>query len=100
VFRLSSTHVVIDFFGLANAGQFHSYLRRILSIARIRTLSYRGYLTLRKCHFCYEIRKRLKDNLALNTALAEMVGEIETGGENDIFFEANRQLSPLNKAIL
>jgi hypothetical protein len=72
----------------------------VLSIARIRTLSPRGYLTLRKCHFSHEIRKRLKDNLALNTALAEMVGEIETGGESDIFFEANRQISPLNKAIL
>ncbi len=66
----------------------------------VRTGSHRGFFSLRKRHFCYEIRKRLKDSLTLNAALAEMVGEIETGWEYDIFFESNREVSPLNKAIL
>jgi hypothetical protein len=48
-----------------------------------------GFITLRKCHFCYKIRKCLKDSLTLHTALAQMVGEVETGWENDIFFESN-----------
>ena len=40
----------------------------------IQNLSHRGYFTLRKRYFCYEIQKSLKDNLALNAALTEMVG--------------------------
>jgi hypothetical protein len=36
----------------------------------------------------------------LNAALAEMVGEVEAGWENDVFFETNRKIFPLNKAIL
>jgi hypothetical protein len=100
VFSLGFAHGISPFFGSASARQFYGYLRRILSITMIQTLFHRYYLTLRKRHFCYEIRKCLKDNLALNTALAEMVGEIETGWENDIFFKPNRQVSPLNKTIL
>jgi hypothetical protein len=100
VFSLGSAYGVLHFFGPASAGHFHGYLRGNPSIAMIRTLYYRGYLTLRKRHFCYEIRESLEDNLALNAALAEMVGEIETRWEDDIFFETNRQVSPLNKAVL
>jgi len=84
VFSLGSGHGVSPFFGPASARRF------TLSTAIIRALFHWGYLTLGKCHFCYEIRKCLEDNLALNAALAEVVGEIETGGENDIFFETNR----------
>jgi hypothetical protein len=36
----------------------------------------------------------------LNAALAEMVREVEAGREDDIFFETNRKIPPLNKAIL
>jgi hypothetical protein len=79
VFSLGFAHGVSPFFGYASAG----YLRRI---TMIRNLSHRDYLTLRKRHFCYKIRKCFEDNLALNAALAEMVGEIETRWENDIFF--------------
>ena len=66
----------------------------------IQNLTHRGYLTLRKRYFCYEIRKSLEDNLALNAALAEMVGEIEARWEGDVFFETNRQFFPSNEAIL
>jgi hypothetical protein len=66
----------------------------------IRSGPHRSFVILRKCHFCYEIRKCLEDSLALHAALAQMVGEIETGWENNIFFESNGQVSPLNKAIL
>jgi hypothetical protein len=51
-------------------------------------------------HFRYKIWKSLEDCLALNAALTEMAGEIETRWENDILFEANRQVFPLNKTIL
>ena len=66
----------------------------------IQNLSHRGYFTLRKRYFCYEIQKSLKDNLVLNAALTEMVGEIEARWESDIFFETNRQSFPSNEAIL
>jgi hypothetical protein len=36
----------------------------------------------------------------LNAALTEMIGEVEAGWENDIFFETHRKISPLYKAIL
>jgi hypothetical protein len=65
----------------------------------VRTGLHRSIVILRKCHFCDEIRKCLEDSLTLHAALAQMVGEIETRWENDIFFEPNGQVSPLNKAI-
>ena len=66
----------------------------------IQNLSHQGYFTLRKCYFCYEIQKSLKDNVALNAALTKMVGEIEARWESDIFFKTNRQSFPSNEAIL
>jgi hypothetical protein len=100
VFSLGSVHSVPRFFDPTSAGSFHGHLRQILSIMMVRTGPHRGFIILRKCHFRYEIRKCLEDSLTLHAALAEVIGEIETRWENDIFFESNGQVSPLNKAIL
>jgi hypothetical protein len=49
---------------------------------------------------CHEVGKGLQNDLTLNAALAEMIGEVETGRENYVFLETNGKVSPLNEAIL